>query len=127
MKGMVVDAIFAVNQITVDTEKEGDKEMIKPLPATRTPLEIRAMFLGALRTNNYTMKTSEIAAFTHLPTSVVRRCGLGLANESKIEAVLVPGRGKGEYRFTITQLDLFEDASVTGTGFWQKFKKLLRF
>jgi hypothetical protein len=50
-----------------------------------------------------------------------------LANESKIEAVLVPGRGKGEYRFTITQLDLFEDASVTGTNFWQKFKKLLRF
>jgi hypothetical protein len=73
------------------------------------------------------MKTSEIAAFTTLPISMVRRCGLGLANESKIEAVLVPGRGKGEYRFTITQLDLFEDASVTGTSFWQKFKKLLRF
>lgn len=100
--------------------------MIKPMPS-RTPLEIRAMFLGALRLNNYTMKTSEIAAFTTLPISVVRRVGLGLANENKIEAVLVPGRGKGEYRFTITQLDLFEDASVTGTSFWQKFKKLLRF
>lgn len=100
--------------------------MIKPLPA-RSPAEIRAVFLAALRSNNYTMKTTEIAAFTHLPASVVRRCGLGLANESKVEAVLVPGRGKGEYRFTITQLDLFEDAAVTGTSFWQKFRKLLRF
>ena len=99
---------------------------MRPLPA-KSPAEIRAVFLAALRSNNYTMKTTEIAAFTHLPASVVRRCGLGLANESKIEAVLVPGRGKGEYRFTITQLDLFEDAAVTGTSFWQKFRKLLRF
>jgi hypothetical protein len=99
---------------------------MRPLPA-KSPAEIRAVFLAALRSNNYTMKTTEIAAFTHLPTSVVRRCGLSLANESKIEAVLVPGRGKGEYRFTITQLDLFEDAAVTGTSFWQKFRKLLRF
>ena len=101
--------------------------MIKSSPVKMAPAEVRALFLGALRTNNYSMKTSEIAAFTTLPISMVRRCGLGLANESKIEAVLVPGRGKGEYRFTITQLDLFEDASVTGTSFWQKFKKLLRF
>ena len=101
--------------------------MIKSSPVKMAPAEVRAVFLGALRTNNYSMKTSEIAAFTTLPISMVRRCGLGLANESKIEAVLVPGRGKGEYRFTITQLDLFEDASVTGTSFWQKFKKLLRF
>lgn len=99
---------------------------MRPLPA-KSPAEIRAVFLAALRSNNYTMKTTEIAAFTHLPASVVRRCGLGLANESKVEAVLVPGRGKGEYRFTITQLDLFEDAAVTGTSFWQKFRKLLRF
>lgn len=99
---------------------------MRPLPA-KSPAEIRAVFLAALRSNNYTMKTTEIAAFTHLPASVVRRCGLGLANESKVEAVLVPGRGKGEYRFTITQLDLFEDAAVTGTSFWQKFRKLLKF
>lgn len=99
---------------------------VKPLPA-RKPAEVRAMFLAALRSNNYTLKTSEIAAFTHLPASVVRRCGLSLANESKIEAVLVPGRGKGEYRFTITQLDLFEDTAVTKTRFWQIFRKLLRF
>lgn len=101
--------------------------MIKPLPVKMAPAEVRAVFLGALRTNNYSMKTSEIAAFTTLPISMVRRAGLALAKESKIEAVLVPGRGKGEYRFTITQLDLFEDAAVTSTSFWQKFKKLLRF
>jgi len=99
---------------------------VRPMPA-RNPAEIRAVFLAALRSNNYTMKTTEIAAFANLPASVVRRCGLGLANESKIEAVLVPGRGKGEYRFTITQLDLFEDAAVTKTRFWTIFKKLLRF
>jgi hypothetical protein len=100
---------------------------VRPMPVKRDPAEVRAIFLAALRSNNYTMKTTEIATFTHLPASIVRRCGLGLANESKIEAVLVPGRGKGEYRFTITQLDLFEDTAVTKTRFWTIFKKLLRF
>ena len=100
---------------------------VRPRPVKREPAEVRALFLAALRSNNYTMKTTEIAVFTHLPVSIVRRCGLSLANESKLEAVLVPGRGKGEYRFTITQLDLFEDAAVTKTRFWTIFKKLLRF
>jgi len=100
---------------------------VRPIPVKRDPAEVRALFLAALRSNNYTMKTTEIAVFTHLPASMVRRCGLSLANESKIEAVLVPGRGKGEYRFTITQLDLFEDTAVTKTKFWQIFRKLLRF
>lgn len=86
------------------------------------------MVLGALRLNNYTMRTSEIAAFTSLPASVVRRSCLALANESKLEAALIPGRGKGEYRFTITQLDLFEDvAAPKSTSFWEKTKKLLGF
>jgi hypothetical protein len=103
--------------------------MIKPMPVKMAPAEVRAVFLGALRTNNYSMKTSEIAAFTTLPISMVRRAGLALAKESKIEAVLVPGRGKGEYRFTITQLDLFEDtaAPTKSTSFWEKTKKLLGF
>ena len=101
--------------------------MIKSSPVKMAPAEVRALFLAALRSNNYTMKTTEIAVFTHLPASMVRRAGLSLAKESKIEAVLVPGRGKGEYRFTITQLDLFEDTAVTKTRFWTIFKKLLRF
>lgn len=100
---------------------------VRPIPAVRSPLEIRAMVLGALRSNNYTMKTSEIAAFTHLPASVIRRSCLSMANQGKLEAVIVPGRGKGEYRFTVTQLDLFEDTAVTKTRFWTIFKKLLRF
>jgi len=98
---------------------------VRPIPVKRDPAEVRALFLAALRSNNYTMKTTEIAVFTHLPASMVRRCGLSLANESKIEAVLVPGRGKGEYRFTITQLDLFEDAPKS-KSFWEKLKGLFR-
>ena len=121
-------------QDTERKEKRG-KKMIKST-ISRTPAEVRALFLGALRTNNYSMKTSEIAAFTTLPISMVRRAGLALAKESKIEAVLVPGRGKGEYRFTITQLDLFEDVkpgswieiSITkSTSLWEKAKKLVGF
>jgi hypothetical protein len=83
--------------------------MIKPTPVKIAPTEARAMVLQTLRKHNYTGKTTEIAEWAQMQSSVVRRAGLALAKESKIEAVLVPGRGKGEYRFTITQLDLFED------------------
>lgn len=76
------------------------------------PKEARAMVLRALRQHNYTGKTTEIAAWSELHTSVVRRAGMSLAKEDKLEAVLIPGRGKGEYRFTITQLDLFEDTKA---------------
>jgi DNA-binding IclR family transcriptional regulator len=78
-------------------------------PVRIKPIEVRAMVLNALRKHNYTGKTTEIAEWVGLHASVVRRAGLTLANEDKLEAALVPGRGKGEYRFTITQLDLFED------------------
>ena len=70
------------------------------------------MVLRALRKHNYTGKTTEIAAWSELHPSVVRRAGMALAKEDKVEAVLIPGRGKGEYRFTITQLDLFEDTKA---------------
>jgi len=96
-------------------------------PAKIAPAEARAMFLAALRSNNHTALTSEIAFFTTLPVSVVRRCGLKLVSENKVAAVLVPGRGKGEYRFTITQLDLFESKEITRTSFWQTFRKILGF
>jgi predicted ArsR family transcriptional regulator len=74
------------------------------------PEEARAKVLAALRAHDYTGKTTEIAEWVGLHASVVRRAGLVLANKDQVEAVLGPGRGKGEYRFTITQLDLFEDA-----------------
>ena len=103
--------------------------MIKPLPVKIAPAQARAMVLAALRQHNYTGKTTEVAEWAQMHSSVVRRAGLALANENKIEAVLVPGRGKGEYRFTITQLDLFEDAAAPtkSTSFWEKTKKLLGF
>jgi hypothetical protein len=91
--------------------------MIKPMPVKIAPAEARAMVLRSLRFHNYTGKTSEIASWSGLHVSVVRRAGLALANENKIEAVLVPGRGKGEYRFTITQLDLFEDGKLAQSKF----------
>ena len=110
--------------------------MIKPMPVKIAPAQARAMILQALRKHNYTGKTTEIAEWAQMHSSVVRRAGLALAKESKIEAVLVPGRGKGEYRFTITQLDLFEDVkpgswvemSITkSTSLWEKAKKLVGF
>jgi DNA-binding IclR family transcriptional regulator len=86
-----------------------------------TALDVRELVLAQLRLHNYTGKTTEIAQWTGLQPSVVRRACLVMANNDEVEAVLVPGRGKGEYRFTITQLDLFLDAKHKPT-FWQKLK-----
>ena len=88
-----------------------------------TPAQVREMVLAQLRLHNYTGKTTELAQWTGLQPSVVRRCCLVMAGKNEVEAVLVPGRGKGEYRFTITQLDLFYDAKHKPT-FWQKLKSL---
>lgn len=82
------------------------------------------MILAQLRLHNYTGKTTEIAQWTSLQPSVVRRACLVMANNNEIEAVIVPGRGKGEYRFTLTQLDLFLDAKQT-PSFWQRIKSKL--
>jgi len=93
------------------------------------PAEVRAMVLDALRKHNYTGRTTEIAEWTELHPSVVRRAGLTLANELKLEAALVPGRGKGEYRFTIIQLDLFIDAKPKPGSWieiWERVKNLFK-
>ena len=90
-----------------------------------TPAVVREMVLAQLRLHNYTGKTTEIAQWTGLQPSVVRRCCLVMAGKNEVEAVIVPGRGKGEYRFTITQLDLFYDAKHTPT-FWQKLKSAIK-
>ena len=89
-----------------------------------TPAVVRGMVLAQLRLHNYTGKTTEIAQWTGLQPSVVRRACLIMAGKNEIEAVLVPGRGKGEYRFTLIQLDLFLDAKHKPT-FWQKLKSKL--
>ena len=90
-----------------------------------TPAVVREMVLAQLRLHNYTGKTTEISEWTGLQASVVRRSCLVMAGKDELEAVLVPGRGKGEYRFTITQLDLFYDAKHKPT-FWQKLKSLFK-
>ena len=116
--------------------------MIKAEPVKIKPVEARAMVLDVLRKHNYTGRTTEIAEWTQLPLSVVRRAGVTLADEDKLEAALVPGRGKGEYRFTITQPDLLEDAKRPGSwleldlygmipfqkriSIWKSFKNLFK-
>lgn len=90
-----------------------------------TAMDVREVVLAQLRLHNYTGKTTEIAQWTGLQPSVVRRACLIMANKNEIEAVLVPGRGKGEYRFTLIQLDLFLDAKHKPT-FWQKLKSAIK-
>lgn len=81
------------------------------------------MVLAQLRRNNYQGRTSELAQWTGLPSSVVRRAGLYLASRLLVQAELVPGRGKGEYLFVLKQLDLFQDARPP--TFWQRITRWL--
>ena len=89
------------------------------------PEEARAMVLAALRAHDYKGKTSELAQWTGLPSSVVRRAALYLASKNQVLAVLVLGRGKGEYIFHLQQLDLFEDYKPPAS-IWQKVKSWFR-
>jgi hypothetical protein len=89
------------------------------------PEEARARVLAALRAHDYKGKTSELAQWTGLPSSVVRRAGLFLASNNQVVSVLLPGRGKGEYLFHLQQLDLFEDHKPPAT-IWQKVKSWFR-
>jgi hypothetical protein len=87
--------------------------------------EARAMVLAQLRLHNYTGKTTELSEWTGMQASVVRRACLVMASNNEIEASLIAGRGKGEYRFTLTQLDLFED-SPKSISFWEKLKSKVK-
>ena len=89
------------------------------------PEEARAKVLAALRAHDYKGKTSELAEWTGMQSSVVRRAALFLASRNQIVAVLLPGRGKGEYLFHLQQLDLFEDHKPPAT-LWQKVKEWFR-
>ncbi len=90
-----------------------------------SPEDARYLVLLQLRRNGYQGRTSELATWTGLPSSVVRRAGLYLAGRQQLDAELVPGRGKGEYLFRLTQLDLFEDGGKPPT-FWQRIKGWFR-
>lgn len=85
------------------------------------PEEARARVLAALRANDYKGSTSQLAQWTGLQSSVVRRAGLFLAAHVQLDAERVSGTGKGEYLFTLRQLDLFEDTPKS-LSFWEKFK-----
>jgi len=89
------------------------------------PEEARARVLAALRAHDYKGKTSELAEWTGMQSSVVRRAALFLASKNQIVSVLLPGRGKGEYLFHLSQLDLFEDQKPPAT-IWQKVKSWFR-
>ena len=89
------------------------------------PEEARAMVLAALRAHDYKGRTSELAQWTGLPSSVVRRAGLYLASKLQLDAQRATGAAKGEYLFTLRQLDLFEDHKPPAT-IWQKVKSWFR-
>jgi hypothetical protein len=88
------------------------------------PEEARAKVLAALRAHDYKGKTSELAQWTGLQVSVVRRAGLYLATRLQLDAERVSETGKGEYLFTMRQLDLFEDHRILTV--WQKIKRWFR-
>ena len=89
------------------------------------PEEARAKVLAALRAHDYKGKTSELAQWTGLPSSVVRRAGLYLSSHLQLDAQRASETGKGEYLFTLRQLDLFEDQKPPAT-LWQKVKSWFR-
>jgi hypothetical protein len=89
------------------------------------PEEARAKVLAALRAHDYKGRTSELAQWTGLPSSVVRRAGLYLSSHLQLDAQRATGASKGEYLFTLRQLDLFEDQKPPAT-IWQKVKRWFR-
>jgi hypothetical protein len=89
------------------------------------PEEARAMVLAALRAHDYKGKTSELAQWTGLPSSVVRRAGLYLSSHLQLDAQRATGAAKGEYLFTLRQLDLFEDHKPP-PNLWQRVKNWFR-
>jgi hypothetical protein len=91
---------------------------------TITGEQARKKVLTALRKNGYQGKTSELTEWTQMPISVTRRAALYLAAQHQLHAELVSGRGKGEYLFKLTQLDLFEDVKPL-PNLWQRIKSRL--
>ena len=89
-----------------------------------TPEDARAAVLAALRAHNYQGKTTELAQWTGLQASVVRRAALHLSSKNHLVSTLLPGRGKGEWLFSLSQLDLFEDGNKS-KGRFPSLKQLV--
>lgn len=90
--------------------------------------DAQKMVLSYLRMANYVpQRTSEISKALNVHSSCIRRAGLYLAHHGRIRADLVPGRGKGEYLFSLEQLDLFDDhKDAPKVSIWQRIKSLFK-
>ena len=83
---------------------------MKLKPISVTAKDAQAMLLAHLRACNYIpQRTSELSRALNIQPSCIRRAGLALAARNVLQADLVKGKGRGEYLFTLQQLDLFYD------------------
>jgi len=57
----------------------------------------------------------------------MRQTGLLLQSQNLARAEIMPGRGKGEYLFTLVQDDLFWQSTAMRMTFWQRLKYLFGF
>jgi len=94
--------------------------------ATRTPaIDYRQQVMACLRKRP--MRTSELAEALGLEKIKMRQTGLLLQSQQSVRAEIVPGRGKGEYLFTLVQDDLFWQSMAMKMTFWQRLKYLFGF
>lgn len=94
--------------------------------ATRNPsIDYRQQVMACLRKKP--MRTSELAEALGLEKIKVRQTGLRLQSEHSVRAEIIPGRGKGEYLFTMVQDDLFWQSMSLKMTFWQRLKYLFGF
>ena len=93
---------------------------------TRNPsIDYRQQVMACLRKKP--MRTSELAEVLGLEKIKVRQTGLRLQSEHSVRAEIIPGRGKGEYLFTMVQDDLFWQSMALKMTFWQRLKYLFGF
>ena len=94
--------------------------------ATRNPsIDYRQQVMACLRKKP--MRTSELAEVLGLEKSKMRQTGLRLQSEHSVRAEIIPGRGKGEYLFTMVQDDQFWQSMALKMTFWQRLKYLFGF
>lgn len=94
--------------------------------ATRTPaIDYRQQVMACLRKRP--MRTSELAEALGLEKTKMRQTGLLLQSQNLARAEIMPGRGKGEYLFTLVQDDLFWQSTAMRMTFWQRLKYLFGF
>jgi hypothetical protein len=82
--------------------------MVEPIKVAAKDAQVAVM--AYLRQCNYIpQRTSELSKALNIHPSCIRRAGLTLAASGRLRADLVKGKGRGEYMFTLEQLDLFDD------------------